>query len=161
MLSSLELISFGISRAQIFSCSHRGLQIFKKEPFFHGRDNYDQLVKIAKVLGTDELNEYLKKYDLTLDSHYDGLLGRFSRKSWRKFVASKLRVAGARSESAFDHALIVMFPAENEELCPDDALDLLDKMLQVGAFSALAAHHKRFRPLMNDDMLFSTITKHV
>jgi len=23
--------------------------------FFHGHDNYDQLVKIAKVLGTDEL----------------------------------------------------------------------------------------------------------
>jgi hypothetical protein len=27
-------------------------QIFRKEPFFHGHDNYDQLVKIAKVLGT-------------------------------------------------------------------------------------------------------------
>jgi casein kinase II subunit alpha len=25
--------------------------IFRKEPFFHGHDNYDQLVKIAKVLG--------------------------------------------------------------------------------------------------------------
>ena len=23
--------------------------IFQKEPFFHGHDNYDQLVKIAKV----------------------------------------------------------------------------------------------------------------
>ena len=31
--------------------------IFKKEPFFHGYDNYDQLVKIAKVLGTEELFE--------------------------------------------------------------------------------------------------------
>jgi hypothetical protein len=30
-------------------------QIFRKEPFFHGHDNADQLVKIAKVLGTDEL----------------------------------------------------------------------------------------------------------
>lgn len=25
--------------------------IFKKEPFFFGHDNYDQLVKIARVLG--------------------------------------------------------------------------------------------------------------
>ena len=24
--------------------------IFRKEPFFHGHDNYDQLVRIAKVL---------------------------------------------------------------------------------------------------------------
>lgn len=31
------------------------VQIFRKEPFFHGHDNSDQLVKITKVLGTDEL----------------------------------------------------------------------------------------------------------
>ena len=35
---------------------------FRKEPFFHGHDNYDQLVKIAKVLGTDDLFEYISKY---------------------------------------------------------------------------------------------------
>ena len=29
-------------------CMFAGM-IFKKEPFFHGHDNYDQLVKIAKV----------------------------------------------------------------------------------------------------------------
>jgi casein kinase II subunit alpha len=50
--------------------------IFRKEPFFHGHDNYDQLVKIAKVLGTDELFEYLEKYDIELDSQYDDLLGK-------------------------------------------------------------------------------------
>ena len=49
--------------------------IFRKEPFFHGHDNYDQLVKIAKVLGTDELFSYLNKYDLELDSHFDGGCG--------------------------------------------------------------------------------------
>jgi casein kinase II subunit alpha len=31
-------------------CMFAGM-IFRKEPFFHGHDNYDQLVKIAKVLG--------------------------------------------------------------------------------------------------------------
>ncbi|SGY63128.1 BQ5605_C007g04776 [Microbotryum silenes-dioicae] len=35
--------------------------IFRKEPFFHGHDNYDQLVKITKVLGTDQLYTYLGK----------------------------------------------------------------------------------------------------
>lgn len=30
-------------------CMFSGM-IFKKEPFFHGHDNYDQLVKIAKVV---------------------------------------------------------------------------------------------------------------
>lgn len=39
--------------------------IFRKEPFFHGHDNYDQLVKICKVLGTDEFFVYLDKYKLS------------------------------------------------------------------------------------------------
>ena len=50
--------------------------IFRKEPFFHGHDNYDQLVKIAKVLGTDELFKYIEKYDIELDAQYDDLLGK-------------------------------------------------------------------------------------
>lgn len=52
------------------------VQIFRKEPFFHGHDNYDQLVKITKVLGTDELYAYIDKYNIRLDSQYDELLGR-------------------------------------------------------------------------------------
>jgi casein kinase II subunit alpha len=51
--------------------------IFRKEPFFYGHDNSDQLVKIAKVLGTDELNSYLTKYRLELDPHLEALVGRF------------------------------------------------------------------------------------
>ena len=51
-------------------------QIFRKEPFFHGHDNYDQLVKTAKVLGTDDLFAYLDKYSLELSPQYDGILSR-------------------------------------------------------------------------------------
>ena len=29
--------------------------VFKKEPFFHGADNFDQLVKIVNVLGSEGL----------------------------------------------------------------------------------------------------------
>ena len=49
---SLDMWSLG--------CMFAGM-IFRKEPFFHGHDNYDQLVKIVKVLGTDELFDYLDK----------------------------------------------------------------------------------------------------
>jgi casein kinase II subunit alpha len=42
-------------------------KIFKKEPFFMGDSNRDQLVKIAQVLGTDNLFKYVKKYHLKLD----------------------------------------------------------------------------------------------
>ena len=51
-------------------------QIFRKEPFFHGHDNYDQLVKITKVLGTEGLYQYIEKYDIALDPQYDEILGK-------------------------------------------------------------------------------------
>ena len=81
---SLDMWSFGcmfasmvcgpLSNASILPIYES--QIFRKEPFFHGHDNYDQLVKITKVLGTDELYAYLEKYDIELDAQYDEILGR-------------------------------------------------------------------------------------
>ena len=94
---SLDIWSLG--------CMFAGM-IFKKEPFFQGKDNYDQLVKIAKVLGTDDLYKYIEKYGLTLDNHYTGMLGNYPRKPWNKFINE-----------------------ENKHLCGNDAIDLLNKML--------------------------------
>lgn len=51
-------------------------KIFRREPFFHGHDNEDQLVKIAKVLGTDALYEYLQKYGLVLREALASQVGR-------------------------------------------------------------------------------------
>lgn len=81
---SLDMWSFGCMFASMVRGPLSGalvspiyeLQIFRKEPFFHGHDNYDQLVKITKVLGTDELYAYLEKYDIELDAQYDEILGR-------------------------------------------------------------------------------------
>ncbi len=53
---SLDMWSLGCMLAAI---------IFRKEPFFFGHDNYDQLVKIARVLGTDDLYAYLEKVGCT------------------------------------------------------------------------------------------------
>lgn len=60
--------------------------VFKREPFFKGKSNSDQLVKIAKVLGTEDLMKYLQKYNLTLSSEYDDILGEYPRKPWSSFV---------------------------------------------------------------------------
>eukprot|EP01016_Furgasonia_blochmanni_P034334 TRINITY_DN368_c0_g1_i1.p2 TRINITY_DN368_c0_g1~~TRINITY_DN368_c0_g1_i1.p2 ORF type:complete len:395 (-),score=116.13 TRINITY_DN368_c0_g1_i1:218-1402(-) len=106
--------------------------IFKKEPFFQGNDNYDQLVKIARVLGTDDLLKYLKKYNLKLDPAYDNILGRHSKKSWTKFITP-----------------------ENEALCSDDAIDLLSKMLIYDHAERIlpkeAMNHPYFDPIRKMD----------
>lgn len=81
--------------------------IFRKEPFFHGQSNSDQLVKIAKVLGTDDLFDYLDKYEIELDPQYDDILGRFQKKPWHSFVSS-----------------------ENQRFVSNEAIDFLDKLLR-------------------------------
>lgn len=81
--------------------------IFRKEPFFHGQSNTDQLVKIAKVLGTDDLFDYLDKYEIELDPQYDEILGRFQKKPWHSFVNS-----------------------ENQRFVSNEAIDFLDKLLR-------------------------------
>ena len=81
--------------------------IFRKEPFFHGNSNSDQLVKIAKVLGTDDLFDYLDKYEIELDAQYDDILGRFQKKPWHSFVTS-----------------------ENQRFVSNEAIDFLDRLLR-------------------------------
>jgi len=110
-------------------CMFAGM-IFRKEPFFHGHDNYDQLVKIVKVLGTDELFDYLDKYNLELDPHFDGILGRHTRKAWQRFVTQ-----------------------ENTHLVSPEAIDLLDKLLRYDHQERLspkeAMAHPYFAPVAN------------
>jgi casein kinase II subunit alpha len=52
-------------------CMFAGM-IFRKEPFFHGHDNYDQLVKIAKVLGTGAMRPYTLRPRAPNDLHTHG-----------------------------------------------------------------------------------------
>ena len=54
-----------------------GGMIFNREPFFKGADNQDQLIKIAKLLGTDEILEYCQKYGIKLDPYFDDKLIRY------------------------------------------------------------------------------------
>merc|ERR1712178_4483 len=69
-------------------CMFAGL-IFRKEPFFHGHDNTDQLVRIVRVLGTEELDAYLAKYNMKLGRQFDGVIGRHARKPWPSFITPR------------------------------------------------------------------------
>lgn len=120
---SLDMWSYGCMFASM---------IFRKEPFFHGHDNYDQLVRIAKVLGTAELHEYIRKYNVDLDPRYNELLGRHSRKRWERFITQ-----------------------DNQHLTSPEALDYLDKLLRYDHMERLTAKeaqsHPYFYPVVNPD----------
>ncbi|KAF5202699.1 Casein kinase [Thalictrum thalictroides] len=111
---SLDMWSLG--------CMFAGM-IFLKETFFNGRDNDDQLVKIAKVLGTDELSSYLKKYDLELEPQLAALVGRHSRKPWDRFIN-----------------------ADNQHLVSPEAIDFLDKLLRYDHHERLTAREAMDHP---------------
>lgn len=73
---SLDLWSFGTMLASM---------IFKKEPFFHGTSNTDQLVKIVRVLGSDDFENYLNKYQITLPQEFHDI-DQYIRRPWHRFV---------------------------------------------------------------------------
>jgi len=95
---SLDMWSMGCMVASMF---------FRKEPFFHGHDNYDQLVKIARVLGTDDLFAYVSKYNMTPDPRYDDLLGRHVRKPWNRFITDSVQHLISEEGLEFLNGLLV------------------------------------------------------
>lgn len=80
--------------------------IFRKEPFFQGSDNFDQLNKISKVLGTEDLYKYLETYDLELDKQFDDVLSPHTRKPWSAFISDKTPLASKDAVDLVDKFLI-------------------------------------------------------
>jgi len=116
---SLDMWSLG--------CMFAGM-IFKKEPFFHGSDNYDQLIKISKVLGTDDLFDYLEKYDLELDPNVESMMSSHTKKPWHRFITP-----------------------DNQHLVSEDAMKFLDGLLKYDHQERLTAQeamaHPYFAPI--------------
>ena len=74
---SLDMWSFGALFASL---------IFRRQPFFRGHSVPDQLVKMADVLGTEDLFRYLDKYGLQLDEGVQANLTMGVRRDWSGFV---------------------------------------------------------------------------
>jgi casein kinase II subunit alpha len=95
---SLDIWSLG--------CTLAGM-LFRIDTMFKGSDNFDQLVKITKVLGTQKLMDYVKNYSLTVPKEAACLLKNTEPVPWTSFVNEK-----------------------NHHRITPEGLDLLDKMLQ-------------------------------
>ncbi|CAM9684630.1 unnamed protein product [Scytosiphon promiscuus] len=85
--------------------------LLDKEPFFRGKDNEDQLVRIALVLGTQGLHDFLRKYDVVLEPRLLEMLGTHRKKAW-----TSIGRGGAGGGA-------------NLEAHSADGLDLLERML--------------------------------
>lgn len=107
--------------------------IFRKEPFFNGADNYDQLVRIVKVLGTAGLFNYLSKYNIKLTTQFHEMLGTHNKKKWERFIKS-----------------------ENEYLVNEDAINFLECLLVYDHMERITAkdalEHRYFLPVAQTQM---------
>lgn len=74
---SLDIWSLG--------CTMAGM-MFKLDPFFKGSDNYDQLLKIAKVMGTEDLLLYMKRYKLTMPKAIAKVIKSYPKQDLREFI---------------------------------------------------------------------------
>ncbi|QLG73829.1 hypothetical protein HG535_0F03400 [Zygotorulaspora mrakii] len=116
---SLDIWSFGTMLASM---------VFQKEPFFHGSSNTDQLVKIVRVLGSDDFEKYLAKYDIVLPREFHDM-DQYIRRPWHRFINDS-----------------------NRHLCDnDDIIDLLDNLLRYDHQERLTAReamgHPWFEPI--------------
>ena len=118
---SLDIWSLG--------CTMAGM-IFKVDTFFKGSDNFDQLIKIMKVLGEDDLMEYVNKYNLKIPKEARKLMKgyEFEKVPWNNFINNR-----------------------NKHMVSPEALDLLSKMLlydknlRIKCKEAMA--HSYFNPI--------------
>jgi casein kinase II subunit alpha len=118
---SLDMWSLG--------CTMAGM-IFKVDPFFKGSDNNDQLIKIVKVMGTDDLIKYLKKYRLALPSPLTKMMKQYPKVELENFINK-----------------------QNQGVVSEEALDLLRKMLVYDKNGRIdpveAMKHPYFFPIRN------------
>ena len=111
-------------------CILAGL-LLRREPFFRGRDNQDQLGKIIAVLGTGDLLSYMTKYKIELTPEI------------RKVIA-KYVIRGGRKKAWTDIPLAADCPKPSEE-----GLDLLDNLLVYDHFNRLPAHQAMLHPFFD------------
>lgn len=118
---------------RLISCPPPKNQIFRREPFFHGSDNADQLVKIARVLGTDKLFSYCEKYNIEIDPRFDTVLGRCVPVTPHHFNNNNELMPLFFLHSVCRHPVKQwsrFVTAENRHLVPAEAIDYVDKILR-------------------------------
>lgn len=60
--------------------------VFKRTPFFRAHGNDEQLQRIAEILGTKGLQDYIAKYNLKIDKKTLLQLGVHRKRDWSEFA---------------------------------------------------------------------------
>ncbi len=97
-------------------CVFAGL-IFECEPFFYGADLTEQMTCISKVVGSQEILDWVEKNDISISASMKFAIGNYSKVPLMKFRQNQSK--------------------GNKNICTNNAIDLVEKMLTVD-------HQKRY-----------------
>lgn len=116
---SVDLWGFGVTMASI---------LFNRIPFFKGNDDFDMMVKIVSVLGTDKFREYIDKYGIELPPEMEKRINsqHFKPKNLSSFINSS-----------------------NSALVTEDALDLISKCLKYDHQERITADEALMHPFFD------------
>jgi len=114
-------------------CVLAGL-LFRREPFFRGKDNVDQLGKIVAVLGPNDLLDYCDRVGVELTPELEASVSKYApkagpdgtRRPWHHFVGGACPMPG------------------------DDALDLLTRLLVYDHSRRLTAREAMAHPFFDE-----------
>lgn len=115
---SVDMWSFGATMAAL---------IFRKLPFFSGSDDFEMVVKITQVLGTDGFLRYLSKYGLQLPPDLHARLRKTKGKSWDSFVTPK-----------------------NQDVATPEAIDLISKCIVYDHTERISAEEAMKHPYFDE-----------
>ena len=100
-----------------FGCTFAAI-VLRREPLFRGRDNQDQLRKVAEVLGSKDLRFYLQRH-------------RVPDQSWVQKITREVRHEAVPWEELRDDAQRIQegLGADANWVADDEALDLVRRVL--------------------------------
>lgn len=109
-----------------------------------------QLVRIAKVLGTEDLYDYIDKYNIELDPRFNDILGRYWLTSGLRCPLMNALVTNTRFLSPSSRHSRKRWErfvhSENQHLVSTEALDFLDKLLRYDHQARLTAREAMDHP---------------
>eukprot|EP00571_Detonula_confervacea_P004447 CAMPEP_0172323980 /NCGR_PEP_ID=MMETSP1058-20130122/50067_1 /TAXON_ID=83371 /ORGANISM="Detonula confervacea, Strain CCMP 353" /LENGTH=619 /DNA_ID=CAMNT_0013040125 /DNA_START=427 /DNA_END=2286 /DNA_ORIENTATION=- len=128
LLIGFEYYDYAIDMWSV-GCILAGL-LFRREPFFRGKDNEDQLGKIVSVLGTRDFLPYCRKCNVRLSSKARAAIGKYcSRASSSSSSSSSEEAPSLLNNDMGMRKPWLSFLSPSCPIPSPEALDLLDKLL--------------------------------
>lgn len=134
-------------------CILAGL-LLRREPFFRGKDNLDQLGTIVAVLGTADLQAYISKANIEMTPDIRGIVAKYTllggrKKEWCDLLAPPTITTTSQSDSTTSSNPNTV---TRQRYIPSKAgLDLLSKLLVYDHSARLTAkqamQHTFFDPV--------------